>query len=195
MIKSSGILIFLLIMPIVFIHAQTKVALQYVYADGKVIKEVDASESELVVAYDHRLLTILGLERLHQLKRVELIGLDNFSDIGIFSAVPSLEMIVLDAMVRIDKIDDLFMVSNLTCIIIRGCPGLANESSMKIDLRQTLNIRYLQIADSGLNSPPLFSSIPESLQYLNFQVINLLLFLILSDCRLESGFIYSIILL
>jgi Leucine-rich repeat (LRR) protein len=148
-------------------QAQTKVVLSYTYPTGVMTKEVAAEKTEITIAYDHDLQAISGLENLRQLRSVTLIALDSLTELSALLYIANLEVIVLDAMIAIRDIDSLFAISTLKSIIIRSCPGLADERSISIDLRNLPRIKYLQIADSGLRSPPVISSIPKSLQYLN----------------------------
>ena len=44
---------------------------------------------------------------------------------------------------------------------------MAKHGQIEADLRYAQKLEYLQIADSGLVAPPVLSSIPKSLKYLN----------------------------
>ena len=56
-------------------RADIKVALAYAYPTGIVLKEVSADITEFTASFDGELLAIQGLEKLPNLKKVRLIGL------------------------------------------------------------------------------------------------------------------------
>jgi hypothetical protein len=166
--RERRCLIFLVLLAVGFVtFADSKVSLTFAYPGGMVTKEIDADATEFVLAYDPQLLAIRGLELVPNLKRVRLIGLSRFVDVGMFLFLPHIESIVLDRLLSIGNIDSLFTIPTLRSLIVAICPMLSTSGPIKADLRFAKKLEYLQIADSDLVEAPLLSSIPESLKYVN----------------------------
>ena len=137
-----------------------------VYAEEVKIHITDTSFS-----LDNPIINIEGLEKLEQLKSVQIIVSPQISDFSFLSRCPSLEKVLI-TLSRVTSISFIHEMPELKVLILErsddwesdaGLPFIYNE----IDLGTNKKLEYIAFTYCALRIFPHFTNVPTTLKYLN----------------------------
>jgi len=169
MSSKKIILIFSFIVCLTNICAGETVKLMYYTTNGCIEKSIDSGIEELTFGKTSNVISVSGLEKLTNLKKVTFSMTAYITDFSFLNANPNIEIMILQDC-TISDASFLYNQKRLRILALQGCKKIP-----KIRLTDLKLLEYLEISNSGIEELPIIAGdvILENLKIVNLAYNNI----------------------